>query len=78
MAKYIDYCILMDFYTIQEACDLFVMSKGELRKKCEQYDVYPRKNEKGEWGFPVHDIRRLHNKMYYEGRADREHENPWV
>ena len=77
MARYIDYMILDDFYTIPGACELLGMDKETLRKKCEQYDVYPRKNEKGEWGFTAHDIRRLHNKMYYEGRAGKGHENPW-
>ena len=73
--KYIDYNSLKEFYTIQEICDLFEMSKAILKEKCHQYGIGPSRNEIGEGGFSKYDVRRLHNYLYYE---DRNQEwDPW-
>ena len=72
--KYIDYNGLKEFYTIQETCELFGMSKEELRDKSARHNITPTRNEIGEGGFVKYDIRRLHNKLYYE---DREHQKEW-
>lgn len=48
---YIDYNKLEEFYTISALCELFQMEKAELRKKCDQYHIQPRRNEIGENGF---------------------------
>ena len=64
--KYVDYKKLKEFYTIPELCELFEMSKSELRSKCEQYGVTPTRNEIGEAGFPKYDVRKLHTNLYYE------------
>ena len=36
---YLDYKKLKEFYTIPELCELFEMTKSELRSKCEQYHI---------------------------------------
>lgn len=72
--KFIDYTELKEFYTIQETCELFEMPKEELKEKCTKYGINPARNEIGDAGFVKYDIRRLHNKLYYE---DREHQKEW-
>ena len=41
MIRYIAYAELGDFYSIQEVCHMLEMSKDELRKSCEKYNVKP-------------------------------------
>lgn len=72
--KFIDYNGLKEFYTISEACELFEMSKADLKEKCSKHNITPTRNEIGDAGFVKYDIRRLHNKLYYE---DREHQKEW-
>lgn len=76
---YINYKELKEFYTISEVCKLFDMSKSDLKKKCAQYDIEPRRNEIGEYGFVKYDVRKLHNAIYHEdtGPHARE-EDPWA
>ncbi len=69
---YIDYHQLNEFYTIAELCKLFQMQKSDLKSKCKQYGIEPRRNEIGEPGFVNYDVRKLHNLLYYE---NREHAN---
>ena len=76
--KFIDYLSLKAFYTIGETCELLEISKAELRSKCEQHDILPTRNEIGEAGFTTYDIRRLHNKMYYEERNHQKEWDPWA
>lgn len=78
---YIKYEDLKEFYTIKEVCSLFRMEKKELKEKCTQYDISPRRNEIGEWGLVKYDVRKLHNLLYHEkdGRRDlSEADNPWA
>lgn len=75
--KYIDYISMKEFYTIQETCELLEMNKQELRMKCDVYGVIPTRNEIGESGFTKYDVRKLHNKLYYEERGHKEEWNPW-
>lgn len=75
--KFIDYNKLKEFYTIKETCDLFEMPKDELKEKCAKYNILPTWNEIGESGFVKYDIRRLHNKLYYEDRGNQEERDPW-
>jgi len=63
---YIDYARLAEFYTVQQLADLFGMKKPELKEKCEAYDIKPRKNEIGDYGFVRYDVRKLHNALYHE------------
>ena len=72
--KFIDYTSLKEFYTISETCELFEMSKADLKEKCSKHNIIPTRNEIGDAGFVKYDIRRLHNKLYYE---DREHQKEW-
>lgn len=76
--KFIDYNALKEFYTIQETCELFEMKKDDLKEKCGQYNVTPTRNEIGEAGFVKYDIRRLHNKLYYEERDHQKKWDPWA
>jgi len=69
---YINYKGLNEFYTISELCRLFQMQKPDLKSKCKQYGIEPRRNEIGEPGFVSYDVRKLHNLLYYE---NREHSN---
>ena len=76
--KYIDYNGLKEFYTIPEICELFEMSKATLKEKSEQYEIPPSRNEIGEGGFSKYDVRRLHNKLYYEDHAHQKEWDPWA
>ena len=53
------------------------MPKDELKEKCAKYNIIPTRNEIGEGGFVKYDIRRLHNKLYYEDRGHQEEWDPW-
>jgi len=75
MAQFIDYFSLKEFYTIDETCELLDMEKQALKEKCARYDVTPRRNEIGEYGFVKYDVRKLHNALYHEGRAAKD--DPW-
>jgi len=81
---YIDYGTLAEFYTVQQLADLLGMKKPELKENCEAYDIKPRKNEIGDYGFVRYDVRKLHNALYHESRgstrdgsAHRE-DDPWA
>lgn len=81
---YIDYKELDEFYTIQQLAHLFSISKQELKDKCEQYDIKPRRNEVGEYGFVRFDVRKLHNILYHESRGNKKgsgyhsEDDPWA
>lgn len=53
MIHYIAYSNLGEFYTLQEVCHMLEMSKDELRKNCEKYNVKPSRNEIGDWGIAL-------------------------
>ena len=78
MAKveYIDYKKLKEFYTIPEVCELLSMAKADLKKKCAQYDIEPRRNEIGEFGLVKYDARKLHSAIYHEGEKDAWKDDP--
>ena len=73
--SYINYNEMKPFYTVDEVVELLKMDKQALR----EYEVAPRRNEIGEWGFVTYDVRKLHNQLYHEGRsAERAKEDdPW-
>ena len=68
---YVNYKELNEFYTIQQLSDLLDISKAELKEKCEQYDIRPRRNEIGDYGFVRFDVRKLHNLLYHESRGGK-------
>ena len=72
---YIDYFGMKEFYSIVEVCELFEMSKDELRKQCDLYGIAPRRNEIGEYGFVKYDVRKLHNTIYKAGKGE---DDPWA
>ena len=77
---YINYKDLNEFYTIPEICQLFQMEKSEVKSKCEQYGVVPRRNEIGAYGLVKYDVRKLHNTLYHEDApADpTKEDDPWA
>lgn len=52
----------------------FGITKKRLRAKCEQYSITPIHNEIGDAELSKYDVRRFHNKFYYE---DRNREKEW-
>ena len=82
--QYINYKELDEFYTVQQLASLFGMSKQELKEACEKYDIEPRKNDIGEYGFVRYDVRKLHNFLYYESRGGKKdsgyhrEDDPWA
>lgn len=81
---YINYKELDEFYTVQQLANLLGISKQELKEKCEQYGIKPRRNEIGDYGFVRYDVRRLHNALYHESRGGRKEsahhreDDPWA
>lgn len=73
---YIDYNTMDEFYTIKDVCELFGVSKQELKKQCEKHNVEPRRNEIGEYGLVKYDVRKIHNAMYHEDRSNVD--DPWA
>lgn len=82
--SYINYKELDEFYTIPQLAKLLGISKQELKEKCEQYDIRPRRNEIGDHGFVRFDVRKLHNALYHESRGNRKgsgyhsEDDPWA
>lgn len=75
---YIKYNELEEFYTIEEICKLFQMDKSTLKQKCKKYNIEPRRNEIGDYGFVKYDVRKLHNLLYYEGKDHSKEADPWA
>ena len=79
---YIDYKELDEFYTIPKLCRLLDMSKPELKEKCKQYGIEPRRNEIGDYGLVKYDVRKLHNTLYHESRSteknSQKEDDPWA
>lgn len=81
---YINYRELDEFYTIPQFAKLLGISKQELKAKCEQYDIQPRQNEIGDYGFVRFDVRKLHNALYHESREGKKdgsayrEDDPWA
>ena len=46
------------------------MDKAALKRKCEQYNISPRRNEIGEYGLVKYDVRKLHSAIYHEDEVD--------
>ena len=79
MVPYINYKDLDEFYTLKGVCQLLKLDKETLRKKCEQYDIRPQRNEVGDWGLSRYDLRRLHNFLYKEGKdVSGKEDAPWA
>ena len=49
--KYLDYRGMKEFYTIDETCRQFEISKQELRHYAEKYGIQPQEDQYGNWGF---------------------------
>ena len=75
---YINYKELDEFYTIPQIAKLFDLSKQDLKQKCKQYGIEPRRNEIGDFGFVKYDVRKLHNLLYHEGKEHGKEDDPWA
>ena len=79
---YINYKDLDEFYTIPQIAKLFDLPKQDLKQKCKQYGIEPRRNEIGDFGFVKYDVRKLHNAIYYEdresGKEAHKEDDPWA
>ena len=65
--KYLNYNDMKkDFYTIDGVCYLFEMNKRELKSYSECYNIVPKQNQYGNWGFSKVYVRKLHNFIYKE------------
>lgn len=69
---------MKEFYTIGEVCQLFGCKKAELKQACEEYEVSPRKNEIGEYGFARYDVRKLHNALFHANKGHKKEVDPWA
>ena len=65
--KYLNYNYMKkDFYTIDDVCYLFEMDKLELKSYSDRYNIVPKQNQYGNWGFNKTYVRKLHNFIYKE------------
>lgn len=70
--QYIDYKKLKEYYTIDEVCQLFDMSKADLKAACKAYNIEPEKRADSIGYFNRFQVRRLHNELY---KAERSQES---
>lgn len=61
--QWIDYNNMKEFYTIEEICQLFGLSKDVLHLESNFFNVKPHKRGNS-FGFTCHEVRRLHNSIY--------------
>ena len=86
MVPYLDYPNMKEFYTIAEVCRLFKMEKKDLKHYSERFEIFPVKDQFGNYGFPKKELRKLHNKIYKEQREqasdetwyNSNEEDPWA
>lgn len=64
--KYLDYCGMKEYYTIDEVCRLFEISKQELKHYADKYSIQPQEDQYGNCGFRKVLVRKLHNFIYKE------------
>ena len=62
--KYLDYRGMKEYYTIDEVCRLFEISRQELRHYAGKYSIQPQEDQYGNWGFRKVLVRKLHNFIY--------------
>lgn len=86
MVPYLDYPNMKEFYTIAEVGRLFKMEKKDLKLYSERFEIFPVRDQFGNYGFPKKELRKLHNKIYREQRAqasdealyNSNEEDPWA
>ena len=69
-----------EFYTIKEVQDMLNLDKSFLESACEEFNVHPKQNRYGEWGFSIAALTYLHYKMFYEyndHRTRKANNGPW-
>ena len=49
--KYLDYRGMKEFYTIDEVCRLFEISRQVLKHYADKYSIQPQEDQYGNWGF---------------------------
>lgn len=73
--KYIYYNALAETYTVPELCELFEMTKEDLKAASEAYNMKPVRNERGVPVFNKFQVRRLHNELYKAERSQESKED---
>ena len=83
--KYLDYRGMEEFYTIDEVCRLFEISKQELKHYADKYSIQPQEDQYGNWGFRKVLVRKLHNYIYKEQKNSKlssapqaQRKDPWA
>ena len=83
--KYLDYRGMKEYYTIDEVCRLFEISKQELKHYADKYSIQPQEDQYGNWGFRKVLIRKLHNYIYKEQKNSKlssapqaQRKDPWA
>ena len=71
LPKYRDHSQLESSYTIDKACNLLDLTKGELRSKCQKLGISPIWNKYNEFVFTKSSLRILYNdgKIYHKNRT---------
>lgn len=68
---YLNYDLLNGFYTVEELCRLFGVSRSELTDKCKQHNVSLGYNAHQELGLSKGAVRKLHYRLYHETRNNQ-------
>lgn len=83
--KYLDYRGMKEYYTIDEVCRLFEISKQELKHYADKYSIQPQEDQYGNWGFRKVLVRKLHNYIYKEQKNSKfssapqaQRKDPWA
>ena len=83
--KYLDYRGMKEYYTIDEVCRLFEISKQELKHYADKYSIHPQEDQYGNWGFRKVLVRKLHNYIYKEQKNSKlssapqaQRKDPWA
>ena len=71
--KYLDYRGMKEYYTIDEVCRLFEISRQELRHYAEKYDIQPQEDQYGNWGFRKEQYNQPRTSSQPDSRKD-----PWA
>ena len=83
--KYFDYRDMKEFYTLDETCRLFEMSKQNLKHYSDKYGIQPQEDQYGNWEFRKVLVRKLHNFIYKEQKNGKsgvapvsQRKDPWA
>lgn len=84
MLNYIDYRNANEFYTIDEVCNEFDLSKKELQHYSEKYKILPKQDQCGNYDLRKVRFFKLHNFVYKEQKygvssaSQTQRKDPWA